>query len=110
LWRAIDRPLGRGALVSEALKVAGCLAAAGAVSTALLVSEARIRAAGLLAAMAIATGMVAGQGWDEIQGLRENPLEFAGTIVAAALVLAVGGAGMVGWPILLPLLDQKSGV
>jgi hypothetical protein len=90
--------------VSEALEVAGCLAAAGAVSTALVVSEARIRAAGLLAAMAIATGLVAGQGWDEIQGLRENPLEFAGTIVAAALVLAVGGAGMVRWPILLPLL------
>ena len=90
--------------MSEALEVAGCLAAAGAVSTALLVSEARIRAAGLLVAMAIATALVAGQGWDEIQGLRDHPLEFAGTIVAAAVVLAVGGAAMVRWPILLPLL------
>jgi uncharacterized membrane protein len=90
--------------VSEALEVAGCLAAAGAVSTALLVSEARIRAAGLLIAMAIATALVAGQGWDEIQGLRDHPLEFAGTIVAAAVVLAGGAAAMVRWPILLPLL------
>ena len=63
-----------------------------------------IRAAGLLVAMAIATALVAGQGWDEIQGLRDHPLEFAGTIVAAAAVLAVGGAAMVRWPILLPLL------
>ena len=92
--------------MSEALEVAGCLAAAGAVSTALLVSEARIRAAGLLVAMAIATALVAGQGWDEIQGLRDHPLEFAGTIVAAAVVLAVGGAatGALADPAACPLL------
>ena len=103
LWRAIDRPPGRGALVSEALEVAGCLAAAGAVSTALLVSEARIRAAGLLVAMAIATR------WSRVRaGTRSRVCAtirwVAGTIVAAAVVLAVGGAAMVRWPILLPLL------
>jgi putative inorganic carbon (HCO3(-)) transporter len=90
--------------MSEALEVAGCLAATGAVSIALLVSDARLRAAGLLAAMAIATVLVAGQGWDEIQGLRDQPLEFAGTIAAAAIVLVAGAAAMLRWPTLLPLL------
>jgi putative inorganic carbon (hco3(-)) transporter len=90
--------------MSEALDVAGCIAAAGAVSAALLVSNGRIRAAALLAAMVIATALVAGQGWDEIQGLRDQPLEFAGTIAAAALVLALGAAAMLRWPTLLPLL------
>jgi O-antigen ligase len=90
--------------VGGALEAAGCIAATGAVSMALLVSDARLRAAGLVLAMAIATALVAGQGWDEIQGLRDHPLEFAGTIAAAAVVLIAGAAGMLRWPILLPLL------
>ena len=90
--------------MSEALEVAGCLAATSAVSAALLVSDARLRAAGLLAAMAIAAALVAGQGWDDIQGLRDQPLEFAGVIVAAAVVLIAGAAAMLRWPTLLPLL------
>jgi putative inorganic carbon (HCO3(-)) transporter len=90
--------------MSEALEVAGCIAATGAVSVALLVSDARLRAAGLLAAMAVAAALVAGQGWDDIQGLRDQPLEFAGVIVAGAVVLIVGAAAMLRWPTLLPLL------
>jgi putative inorganic carbon (hco3(-)) transporter len=90
--------------MSEALEVAGCIAATGAVSVALLVSDARLRAAGLLAAMAVAAALVAGQGWDDIQGLRDQPLEFAGVIVAGAFVLIVGAAAMLRWPTLLPLL------
>ncbi|HKH42165.1 MAG TPA: hypothetical protein VKA41_09965 [Solirubrobacterales bacterium] len=90
--------------MSEALEVAGCIAATGAVSAALLVSDARLRAAGLLVAMAIATALVAGQGWDEIRGLRDHPLEFAGTIVAAVVVVVAAAAAMLRWPSLLPLL------
>jgi O-antigen ligase len=90
--------------VSEALEVIGCLAAAASVSAALLTSDGRIRAAGLVVAMAIATALVAGQGWDELANLRSHHLEFAGAIVLAIVVLALGAAAMVRWPILLPLL------
>jgi O-antigen ligase len=90
--------------VSEALEIIGCLAAAASVSGALLTQDARIRAFGLLAAMGIAAALVAGQGWDELASLREHHLEFAGTIIGAIAVLALGAAAMVRWPILLPLL------
>jgi putative inorganic carbon (hco3(-)) transporter len=90
--------------MSEALEIAGCLAAAASVSAALLTSDPRHRAAALLIAMGLATGLVAGQGWDELASLRDQELEFAGTIVAAIVILAVGAAVMVRWPILLPLL------
>jgi putative inorganic carbon (hco3(-)) transporter len=90
--------------VSEALEIAGCLAAAASVSAALLVSDPRLRAGGLLVAMSVATALVAGQGWDELASLRDQHLEFAGTIVGAIVVLAVGAAAMVRWPVLLPLL------
>jgi putative inorganic carbon (HCO3(-)) transporter len=90
--------------VSHALEVIGCLAAAGALSVALLASEARLRAAGLLVAMALATALVAGQGWDELQGLRAHHLAFAGAIAAGVVVIALGAAAMLRWPILLPLL------
>ena len=90
--------------MSEALEIAGCLAAAASVSAALLVSDSRLRAAALLIAMGLAAALVAGQGWDELASLRDHHLEFAATIVGAALVLAAGAAAMVRWPILLPLL------
>jgi O-antigen ligase len=90
--------------VSEALEIIGCLAAAASVSAGLLVSDSRVRAAALLIAMGLAAALVAGQGWDELASLREHPLEFAATSVAAVVVLALGAAAMVRWPILLPLL------
>ena len=90
--------------MSEALEIAGCLAAAGSVSAALLVTDSRLRAAALLIAMGLAAALVAGQGWDELASLRAHHLEFVGTIVGAALVLSAGAAAMVRWPILLPLL------
>src|SRR6476619_2531696 len=90
--------------MSEALEIAGCLAAAGSVSAALLVSDSRLRAAALLIAMGLAAALVAGQCWDELASLRAHHLEFAATIVGAALVLSAGAAAMVRWPILLPLL------
>ena len=90
--------------MNEALEIAGCLAAAAAVSAALLTSSARLRAAGMLVAMALATVLVAGQGWDELAGLRSHHLEFAGAVIVAIAVLSAGAAAMVRWPLLLPLL------
>ncbi|HEX3294682.1 MAG TPA: O-antigen ligase family protein [Solirubrobacterales bacterium] len=90
--------------MSEALEIAGCLAAAASVSAALLVSDARVRAAALLAAMGLAAALVAGQGWDELASLRAHHLELAGVIIGAVAVLVALAAAMVRWPILLPLL------
>ena len=59
---------------------------------------------GLVLAGALALALIAGQGWDDIRNLREHHLEFAGMIVAGIVLLAVGAAAMLRWPILLPLL------
>jgi O-antigen ligase len=90
--------------VSEALEVVGCLAAAGALSVSFLTSDARLRAAGIVLAGALAFALIAGQGWDDIRNLRDHEVAFAGVIVAGIVVLAVGAAAMLRWPILLPLL------
>jgi O-antigen ligase len=90
--------------VSEALEVAGCLAAAGALSVSFLASDARLRAAGIVLAGGLALAVIAGQGWDDIRNLRDHPIAFAGVIAACIVVLAVGAAAMLRWPILLPLL------
>jgi putative inorganic carbon (HCO3(-)) transporter len=90
--------------VSETLEIIGCLAAAGALSLSFLASDPRLRAVGLVLAGALAIALIGGQGWDDIRNLREHHLEFAGTIVAGIVVLAVGAAAMLRWPILLPLL------
>jgi putative inorganic carbon (HCO3(-)) transporter len=90
--------------VSEALEVAGCLAAAVALSVSFLVSDARLRVAGLALAGGLALALIAGQGWDDIRNIREHHLEFAGLIVAGIVVLAIGAVAMLRWPILLPLL------
>jgi hypothetical protein len=90
--------------MSEALEVIGCLAAAGALSVSLLASGPRVRVAGLVLAMALATALIAGQGWDDLQNLRDHHLRFAGVIAGGVIVLVVGAAAMLRWPILLPLL------
>ena len=90
--------------MSEALEVIGCLAAAGALSVSLLASDPRLRVAGLVLAGALALALIAGQGWDDLRNLREHHLAFAGPVVAGIVVLAIGAAAMLRWPILLPLL------
>jgi putative inorganic carbon (hco3(-)) transporter len=90
--------------VSEALEVGGCLAAAGALSVSFLASDARLRAGGIVLAGVLAFALIAGQGWDDIRNLREHGFEFAAVIVLGILVLAIGAAAMLRWPILLPLL------
>ncbi|HEY6653925.1 MAG TPA: O-antigen ligase family protein [Solirubrobacterales bacterium] len=90
--------------MSETLEIIGCLAAAGALSLSFLASDPRLRAVGLVLAGGLALALIGGQGWDDIRNLREHHLEFAGMIVAGIVVLAVGAAAMLRWPILLPLL------
>ena len=90
--------------MSELLEVAGCLAAAGALSVSFLASDARLRAWGIVLAGALALALIAGQGWDDIRNLRDHEFEFAGVIVLGVVVLAIGAAAMLRWPILLPLL------
>ncbi len=90
--------------MSETLEVIGCLAAAGALSVSFLASNARLRVAGLVLAGALALALIAGQGWDDLRNLREHHLEFGGLVVAGIVVLAIGAAAMLRWPILLPLL------
>jgi putative inorganic carbon (HCO3(-)) transporter len=90
--------------VSEVLQVLGCVAAAAAVALALLIGDRRIRAAALLCAMGFALALIAGQGWDELESLRDRPAAFAGAALAALVVLAALTAAMLRWPVLLPLL------
>ncbi|MFL5907453.1 MAG: O-antigen ligase family protein [Solirubrobacterales bacterium] len=90
--------------MSEALEVAGCIAAAASAALALLTSDSRLRAAGLLLAMGFATALIAGQGWDDIQTLRDHPAAFAAAIAGAVVILILIAAAMLRWPILLPLL------
>ncbi len=88
----------------HALEVAGCLGAAAALSVSFLASDPRLRAGGLVLAGALALALITGQGWDDLRNLREHHLEFAGAIVGGIVVLAIGAAAMLRWPILLPLL------
>ena len=90
--------------MTEVLEVAGCLAAAGAMSVSFLASEPRLRAAALVLAGALALALITGQGWDELRTLRDHPPEFAAAVIAAIIALAIGAAAMVRWPILLPVL------
>jgi putative inorganic carbon (HCO3(-)) transporter len=90
--------------VSDALEVAGCLAAALALSVSFLASDARLRAGGIVAAGALALALIGGQGWDDIANLRHHQAAFAGLIVVGVAVLVAGAAAMLRWPILLPLL------
>jgi O-antigen ligase len=90
--------------MSNALEVAGCIGAAASVAVAILAADRRLRAVGLVAALALATALIAGEGWDDLQTLRDHPAEFAGLIVAGVLALAAGAAVMLRWPALLPVL------
>jgi O-antigen ligase len=90
--------------VSETLQVLGCVAATGAVAVALLAPDRRIRAGALICAMTLALALVAGQGWDELASLRDEPVAFAGALVGAMAALLGLTAALLRWPLLAPLL------
>jgi putative inorganic carbon (HCO3(-)) transporter len=90
--------------MSEFLEVAGCVAAVATAGAALLVSDPRTRALGLLVGMGLATALIAGQGWDDLQPLRDHPAGFAAVVAGAILILGLGAGAMLRWPLLMPLL------
>ncbi|MGH2957775.1 MAG: O-antigen ligase family protein [Solirubrobacterales bacterium] len=90
--------------MSETLEVLGCIAAAGTAAAALLARDRRLRAAAMVVAMAMALALVTGQGWDELEPLRDRPALFAAVALGAALALAALAAALLRWPLLLPLL------
>jgi putative inorganic carbon (hco3(-)) transporter len=90
--------------LTEALQVAGCIAAVAAAGAALLTGPGRVRAAAIMLAMALCLALVLGEGWDELRSLRDQPAALAGMTAAAALGIAALAAGMLRWPMLLPLL------
>jgi O-antigen ligase len=90
--------------VSEALQVGGSVAATAAAGAAILGPERRLRAAALLAALAIAAALLVGEGWDELESVRDRPLVLAAIAIAAAAGLAALAAVLVRHRWLLPLL------
>ena len=89
--------------MSDVLQVLGCVAATGLVAAALLTGDRRLRAGALLATMILALALVAGQGWDELESLRDRPAAFAGAAEAGAAVLIALTVAILRWPVLLPL-------
>jgi putative inorganic carbon (HCO3(-)) transporter len=89
---------------AEALEVAGSIAATVSVSAAVLAGDRRLRAAGMVLGLALALALIAGQGWDELESVRERPALLAGLCAAAAAALAGGGLLLRRWPLALPLL------
>ena len=90
--------------MTEALQVAGCIAAAAAISSALLVPDRRLRAAGVLVALAIALALLLGEGWDELASLRDRPVRLAALSAAAAASLVGLALVLRRRPQALPLL------
>ena len=90
--------------MSSALEVAGCIGGVGALALSFLTADPRLRVGGLALAGVLAVALIAGQGWDELATLRSHDLEFAGAIVGGVLVLSLGAAAMLRWPVLLPVL------
>jgi uncharacterized membrane protein len=73
------------------------------VGAALLAGDRRLRAAGLLVALGLALALVTGEGWDELESLRDTPAAFAAAIAAAIAAVGVMAAILLRWPLLLPL-------
>jgi putative inorganic carbon (hco3(-)) transporter len=90
--------------VTEALQVAGCIAAVGALSGALFARERRLRAGLVVAGLAIAFALILGEAWDELSSLRDRPAVFAASIALGAGALAALALGLRRYPLALPLL------
>jgi putative inorganic carbon (HCO3(-)) transporter len=90
--------------MGEALQVAGCIAATAAVSAAILASDRRLRAAGIVVSLAIAGGLLLGEGWDELEGVRERLALLAALSLAAIAAIAALARLFRSRPELLPLL------
>lgn len=90
--------------MNEALQVAAAIAATAAAGTAILASGRRLRAAALLGALALALGLILGEGWGQLESLRERPAAFGAAIAASAAAVVALALVLRRRPLALPLL------
>ena len=90
--------------MSEALQVSGSVAATAAVAVAILAPGRRLGAAAMIGALAIAAALILGEGWAELESLRDRPALAAALTLAGATALAALAEALRRVPILLPLL------
>jgi O-antigen ligase len=90
--------------MGEAIQVVGCVAASGAAGAAIIASDRRLRAAGVAASLLIAGALLLGEGWDELEGIRDRSALLVAIVLAA--IAAVAGLAQLfrRRPELLPLL------
>jgi O-antigen ligase len=90
--------------MSEALQLAGAIAAAGLAAGSLLLASPRLRWPAVAAGLLVATALVAGQAWDgPLEELRGSPARLALVAAAAAVALAALVWTLRRWPVALPL-------
>lgn len=90
--------------MSEALEIAGAIAASAAAGGALLAGDRRLRAGLVLAALAIAAALLTGQAWDELEPLRDSPAQGVAALLAALAAVVALAWGLRRMPVALPLL------
>jgi len=90
--------------VSEALQLAGAIAAAGAAAAGLLLAEPPERRLALAGALALAAAVIVGQAWDgQLAELRSEPLRLALVLAVGAATIALLVAALRRWRWALPL-------
>jgi O-antigen ligase len=70
----------------------------------LLVPDRRLRAVALLAALGLALALLLGEGWSQLESLRDRPAAFAGLVLFGAAALVGLAVFMRRFPVALPLL------
>jgi hypothetical protein len=88
----------------DALAVIGCVAATGAAAGAMLVADRRARAGLTVVALILAAALLAGEGWGQLESLRDRPAVLAAIVVAGAAALFALATVLRRRPMLLPLL------
>ena len=90
--------------MNEVLQVLGSVAATAALGAAILTADRRQRAVLMIAGLALAFALLAGEGWGELEGLRDRPALAATLVLAGAGAIAAGAWLLRRWPLALPLL------
>ena len=88
----------------EALQILGCIAATGSVAVAILSEQRRPLAAGLVVSLVLAAALLLGEGWDELESIRERPALLVVILLTGAGALAGLALTLRRRPMLLPLL------
>lgn len=90
--------------MTEALQIAGCLVAAAAAGAAMLAPDRRLRALAMVGALALALVLLLGEGWGQLESLRNRPAMLASVVVVGAGALVVMALALRRYPAALPLL------